>query len=285
MASELRALVNAYGGAVATHELHAAGFSKHQIGLEVRGGRLVRVRQGWYVSPGIHPDLVRAVRVGGRLTCGPALDLHGVWVATDGRLHVAVDRNDCQLRAPSSARRRLRETDATVVHWRDGPVTSRLIVDPVAALEDLCRCASPEMVAASADSVLHRDPSQRGQISEMANRVPGAFRRALLSADGVCESGTETLFWIRMRGHHPRRQVWIPGVGRVDFLIGERLVVEIDGEQYHSDSRAFEADRRRDALLSAMGYRVLRFSFRQVMKRWPEVEAAVRAAIARGDHG
>ena len=285
MSTELRPLVISHGGALATHELHAAGFSKHGIGLEVRDGRLVRARQGWYVSPDIHPDLARAVRVGGRLSCRSALDLQGFWVVTDGKLHIAVDRNDCQLRAPSPARRRLRRTDATVVHWRHSTEASRLIVDAVAALEDLCRCAPPELVAASADSVLHHDISRRAQITELANRVPIAFRHALLSADGVCESGTETLFWMRTRYQCHRRQVWIPGVGRVDFLFGERLVIEIDGEEYHSDPVAFEADRRRDALLSAWGYRVLRFSYRQVMDRWPEVEAAVRAAIARGDHG
>jgi hypothetical protein len=29
---------------------------------------------------------------------------------------------------------------------------------------------------------------------------------------------------------------------------------------------------------------VLRFSYRQVMERWEEVEAAILAAVIRGDH-
>ena len=111
-------------------------------------------------------------------------------------------------------------------------------------------------------------------------------RTVLASADGVCESGTETYFWLRTRRAIPgiRRQVRIPGVGRVDFLVGHRLVVEIDGAEYHTDPVAFERDRRRDALLSRLGYRVLRFSYHQVMNEWPLVEAAVLAAIARRDH-
>jgi len=86
-----------------------------------------------------------------------------------------------------------------------------------------------------------------------------------------------------MRHLRPRRQVTIRGVGRVDFVFGTRLVVEVDGEVFHSGSTEFEADRRRDALLSARGYRVLRFSYQQVMQRWPEVHAALLAALLRGD--
>lgn len=76
----------------------------------------------------------------------------------------------------------------------------------------------------------------------------------------------------------------IPGVGRVDFVIGAFLVVEVDGAEYHTDPERFEADRHRDAMLSIRGYRVLRFSYRQVIHAWHEVEAAVLAAVVRGDH-
>lgn len=285
MSLDLHRLLVAHGGAIATHELHSAGLSKDDIAREVRRGQLIRARQGWYVGPGIHPDLVRAVRVGGRLSCRSALDLHGLWVVTDQKLHVIVDGNDCQLRSPSSRHRRLGTSDPVTIHWRDSRDGSRLIVDPVSALEDLCSCATPELVGASADSLLLKDPSQRPHIVRMSSRVTAVYREALVTADGICESGTETLFWIRMRRWYPRRQVRIRGVGRVDFLFGERLVIEVDGEEFHTATVEFERDRRRDAVLSALGYRVLRFSYRQVMERWPEVEAAVLAALARGDHG
>lgn len=284
MSAELRQIVSAHGGAVATHELHTAGYGRNQIALAVRRRQLLRVRQGWYVRPDIHPDLIRAARIGGAATCTSALDLLGFWVVTDDRLHVRVPGNACQLRSPGTGRRRLGVADRATVHWQGARGGSRLLVDAVAALEDLCVCASPELVAASADSVLRADPRRRHEIITVAGRMPRAYRDALLLADGVCESGTETLFWLRMRRLRPRRQVRIAGVGRVDFLLGDRLVVEVDGAAYHSDPLTFEADRTRDALLSALGYRVLRFSYRQIMDRWAEVEAAVQAAIFRGDH-
>ena len=158
------------------------------------------------------------------------------------------------------------------------------MVDPISALEDLRSCAVPAHVAASADSLLRQHPGHRNAIASLAGRMPSDYRRALLTADGVCESGTETIFWLAFRNLAPRRQAHIAGVGDVDFLFGERLVVEVDGELYHTDPLSFENDRRRDAVLSALGYRVLRFSYHQIMERWPEVEAAVRAALARGDH-
>jgi very-short-patch-repair endonuclease len=284
MPQPLPTLLATHGGAIATHEFYAAGVTRNDIQIALNRGRLLRARQGWYVDPWINPDLVRAVRVGGRLTCRSALDLQGVWVVSDASLHVVVDGNACQLRSPNDARQRRRASDGTVLHWRDSIDRSRLIADPVNALEDLCSCADSDMVAASADSVLHQRGGERARIAELASRLPASYREALLRCDGVCESGTETLFWIRMCRWSPRRQVRIPGVGRVDFLFGDRLVVEVDGEAYHSDAGEFEKDRNRDARLSALGYRVLRFSYRQVIECWPEVESAVTAAILRRDH-
>jgi very-short-patch-repair endonuclease len=52
----------------------------------------------------------------------------------------------------------------------------------------------------------------------------------------------------------------------VDFLWREqRLIVEVDGFQFHSARAAFERDRGRDAELQAAGMRVLRVTWRQVV--------------------
>ena len=109
--------------------------------------------------------------------------------------------------------------------------------------------------------------------------------RALSLADGICESGTESITRFQLAKYQLplRAQVWIGGK-RVDFLIGRRLVVEIDGAEYHIDPERFEADRTRDAELAALNYIVLRFSYNQVIYRWREVESAILAAIEHGDH-
>jgi very-short-patch-repair endonuclease len=54
---------------------------------------------------------------------------------------------------------------------------------------------------------------------------------------------------------------------QVDFLFAAaRLVVETDGFRYHRTRAAFERDRERDQELAVAGYRVLRFTYRQIVE-------------------
>lgn len=277
------------GGLAATHELHADGFGRSAIAQAVRRGLIVRVRQGWYAEPGRTDELVRAARVGGRVTCSTALELQGFWVIGDARLHVAVAAASTQLRHSRDKTRRLATDHAQVrVHWTDGAARpgSRLMVRTVDALRDYAQCASAELVGATADSIVHHKPKLHREIQRFADGSAATVRRVLAEVDGRSESGTEFLVrWRLRRRLRPsmRAQVKIEGVGRVDLLIGERLVVEVDSRRYHTDPDRFEKDRRRDAALSLRGYRVLRFSYHQVIDRWPSVDAAILAAVARGD--
>ena len=70
----------------------------------------------------------------------------------------------------------------------------------------------------------------------------------------------------------PETNVHVDG-HEVDFLWrGQRLIVEVDGRAAHHTRRAFEADRARDAELTASGYRVMRFTQRR-LEREPAVVA------------
>ncbi len=74
-------------------------------------------------------------------------------------------------------------------------------------------------------------------------------------------------------------------VGRftVDFLWrDQRLVVETDGYAAHRGSQAFEDDRQRELELHALGWRVRRFTYRQVHRQGPVVVAAVADALRSG---
>jgi len=280
--------VRAHGGLIATHELHADGHFRGSIANALAHNRLVRVRQGWYCPAELHPLLREAARVGGAATCVSALALHGAWTVKTDILHVSVLSNSCRLRTRADKRARLADSPGALVrvHWSLTVPDHRLLLDPIECLRDLLHCETPEMSTAVADSVLHRNPDLTAEWLALVETQPLAARIWLSRIDGVCESGTESIFWFRMSplGLPLRRQVRIARVGRVDFLIGSKLIVEVDSAKYHTDPDAYERDRRRDAQLSALGYRVLRFTYEQILNRWPEVEAAVLASILRGDH-
>jgi hypothetical protein len=67
----------------------------------------------------------------------------------------------------------------------------------------------------------------------------------------------------------------------VDALfLRERLIVELDGHQGHAHPSAVERDRDRELRLRAIGYAVLRYTWRQVTGTPALVAADVRAALA-----
>jgi len=286
MTIDAASIVRRHGGAAATHELYDEGFDRRTLATAVRRRELVRARQGWFCAPGTAPALIAAVRVGGRVTCRSALRLAGIWTRADTRLHVAVPSHAVRLRTMRSPVQRRRDVDdpGCVIHWSDPTGEDRLRVSAASALGHLRNCGDIEEVAAAADSILRLGLASAAELHAMAESLPSSVRHAIAGVDGICESGIETMLWRWMRRHRidARRQVSIPTVGRIDFLLG-RLVIEVDGRSYHSDPEQFEADRRRDARLSALGYRVLRFSYDQVTTRMSEVGVAILAAIARGD--
>jgi very-short-patch-repair endonuclease len=285
--NDLDAIIDRSGGLIATHELYDLGHDRGSVARLVRRREILRVRQGWFCRPGTDVMLRRAARVGGRATCRTALGLAGIWTTRDRRIHVAVPAHAVRLRtARSPLRRRSHHGDQdVVVHWRDATGSSRLLLDPLEALRDLAVCGEADEIAAAADSLLRTGRATRADLTRAADALPSWAAHAVLEADGVCESGIETIVWRLLRRHRipARRQPRIPGVGRVDFLIAGTLIVEVDGEQYHAGAVEFERDRHRDALAAALGFRTLRFSYAQVTARPAEVEAAIRAAATRDE--
>jgi very-short-patch-repair endonuclease len=68
----------------------------------------------------------------------------------------------------------------------------------------------------------------------------------------------------------------------VDFLWRKRrLIVETDGFQYHNGRAAFEDDRNRDLKLKALGYEVVRLSYRQVAEEPTRVANLLASILSR----
>jgi very-short-patch-repair endonuclease len=68
---------------------------------------------------------------------------------------------------------------------------------------------------------------------------------------------------------------------RVDVLWRkERVIVELDGFAFHKSRASFEADRRRDAKLQVLGYRVLRITQERLTNEPDKVLAEIRALLS-----
>ncbi len=68
---------------------------------------------------------------------------------------------------------------------------------------------------------------------------------------------------------------------RVDVLLREqRIAIEVDGRDSHDRSLQFATDRYRDRELQKLGYRVLRFTWQDVMYRPEQVLRDIRAVLA-----
>ena len=109
----------ALGGYASRAEMLNWGCTVDEIDLAVRYGWILSVRKGFYVSTTVHPILLPALRIGGRLACVSALAWHarGDLDLTEP-VHVVIPANGSRLRAGDA-----------IVHWsRRHLAGSRLVV-------------------------------------------------------------------------------------------------------------------------------------------------------------
>jgi very-short-patch-repair endonuclease len=273
------------GGVAATHELLARGHTEARIWRAAREGDVTRVRKGWYAVPSLHQDILGALRVGGRLACVSAAKLSGLWIPDEPALHVAVAETASRLRTPSNHRQRLAAHPDTgvVVHWSDSRRGSRLVVSPSQACAQAFSCIPQADAFVVLESALRHHLVPLSSLPGLVGELARGHHRVAACASDLSDSGSESMVKLALvRAGIPfRQQVWITGVGRVDFLIGSRLVIEVDSVTFHQDPHA---DRHRDGELGLRGYRVLRFMYWHVRRDRAWVEQVIQAAYLRGDH-
>jgi very-short-patch-repair endonuclease len=280
------ATLRSVGGVASYLQLEAAGQTRAQIAQALRAGTVTRVRNGWFAAPDAPVDVVRAVRVGGTLTGASVARLHGLWLMSDPLLHVRVPLTASRLASPGDRRIPLSLARHKVcVHYSAAPGTPAARDPLVRALAEMFTCASVEASVVALDSALNLRELTRSQLVELSAAMLASKRKFLAWADEGSQSGLETLMRLLLQrlGISCRIQVKIIGVGRVDVVIGDRLVVEMDGAGFHTGLE-FEEDRRRDFELVQQGYLVMRLSYRMVFADWDRVERGILTVIRRGEH-
>ncbi len=129
------------------------------------------------------------------------------------------------------------------------------------------------------------EPELREQLRRHRGRRGAGALRALLDRQAGpaftrSEAERRLLSLIRAAGVPEPEVNARVGSYEVDFLWrAERVIAETDGYAFHSSRAAFERDRDRDNELQARGYRVLRFSWRQVVSARGVVRARLRRSL------
>ncbi len=131
---------------------------------------------------------------------------------------------------------------------------------------------------AALDWALHEKLIDESNLDQLGRSLPGHKRYLLQLVDPLCESRPESEARTRLTlaGHRVRSQVPL-GRQRIDLEVDGVLALEVDGERWHFTT--FEEDRRKDLAMTCAGYHALRASARMVLREWPQVQAAVDAAL------
>ncbi|MGN8551599.1 UNVERIFIED_CONTAM: DUF559 domain-containing protein [Microbacterium sp. SLM126] len=272
---------------VSRAELLEAGFTPKGITRAVRSGTLTRLRRDHYVRTASRAADI-AVRIGGRLTCVSALAAAGVFTIDDARVHVHVGREMSRVRGPRHRRDRWRrDVHGAIarVHWGDltEPAT-REAVGLEDAIRTLVTCRPPREVIAALDSVLHLGLMSESEMRTLFRALPAKYGVLLRLVDGRAESGTESFVRLMLRrlGIPFEVQVELGGVGRVDFVIAAKLIIECDSRAHHGDWSQRRRDIRRDQEAARRGFATIRLLAEDIIFHPEDVEALL-ADVARSD--
>ncbi|WP_172655906.1 type IV toxin-antitoxin system AbiEi family antitoxin domain-containing protein [Demequina maris] len=274
------AAVSALGGCARRAQLLRLGLTDPELLEAVRAGLLARPHRGCYALPDAPFASVRARVMSAQLTCvsaAIALDLPALFPS--GGIHVAVpwDRGivsgDGRLTTPTTVHRLPR----SLRHGDDA-----LCVDVATLIAHMSACARPADQLAVVDAALNRDLLRHGDLWALTGTDPRRRAWLVAHADALAQSPGETLARLELRaaGFSVVSQAPVPGVGHVDLLVERLVVVEVDGETYHSSPEAKAEDARRDAVLAAAGIPRIRIPFTAVRDEPGRVTAEVREMLA-----
>jgi very-short-patch-repair endonuclease len=274
---------------ITTQQLLAAGVTETMITVRRRRALLHRVHRGVYLF-GTDVMLPAAPELAAVLACGEdalagrrsALSLLAVIPQWHGAVEITLSRS--VKRSGISVHRvtRLEHVDRDT--HRGVP-----IVSPALALLEFAAVATgDELERAIAEAYalkLVNEPALRNVL----NRYPGiagvvALRAELDRVGGPQLTKREAARRMKLLIRHaglppPRTEVRLAGFVADFFWAQFRLIVEADGYQYHGHRYAFERDRKRDQAHIAAGYKVLRFTWRQLTEEPYRVIGVIAIAI------
>ncbi|WP_329004230.1 DUF559 domain-containing protein [Kribbella sp. NBC_00709] len=269
-------------GGVATFGQLRAIVSLRAIRAALDGGLITRIAKGVYAVPPAADPLAAAQAQGGVVSHLSAAVLHGFAVLE------LPDKP--QITVPRGQHRRLSPVDCQLF-WADHVPSDRGCTGKLRTVLDCARTFPFAAGLAVADSALRLGVIDRSQLAVAAGELAGPgsrrARRVATAADGRAESPLESvlrslLIAAGVDGFEP--QVVIrDGVFSARVDLGHRgllLALEADSFAYHGSRTALRRDCRRHTNLTIRGWRLLRFSWEDVMFDPEWVVDAIRQAMA-----
>ena len=281
-------------GVVTLAQLRGAGLGAGGIDLRVHNGRLHRLHRGVFAvgharisQEGRWLAAVLALGKGAVLSHVSAAALWGIRHSNSAYVHVTVPSPGGRQRRRGLVVHRSRTLAAQDVDEEQGIAVTcvpRTLLDLAGILTPTRLERAVERSLAlrlfdlrAIEAVLVANPRRTGAttlagiIGEI-HHEPSLTRRELESLMlDLCDAhGIE----------RPEVNVLVDGL-EVDFLWrAQRVIVETDGREDHGTPTAFERDRERDERLTVLGYRVVRFSYRRVVRHPAHVAATLRALLS-----
>lgn len=260
---------------VMTREMvRRAGISDYRIRQCIERGAALALTRDVIAVRGAPVEMVRAARLGARVACVSAARLMGLWVVDDGCLHVTVRTNHSGPRSDAGH-------PPLRLHWQSRPVDSSGALVAMESVRDVlvhvAHCQPTDLAVAVFDSALRKELITRSELERLASRVRGSrVARVVELCSLNADSGLESIARVRLlwRGITCREQVVVDG-HPVDLMIGNRLIIQLDGKQHLKDPVQLARDRAQDRRLRRMGYVVLRFGYAEVMHRWDRTFAEI----------
>lgn len=262
-------------GVVSRAQLLKAGIAAHRIEYRVKIRRLRQIHFGVYrVGPVAAP---REREIAAVLACGETAVVSHRSAAALWELIPAQDATtpvDVSILGSRSERAGVRVHRVNflapneLTRLDDIPITT-----PARALLELAGCSGGRELERALGRADRRglvdQESMKDLLARHVGRRGSRQLRSLLHAGSprLTRSEAEARFLDlirRARLRMPETNVVVQGYERDCLWRKERLVVEIDGLAFHSSASAFESDRRRDAVLTAAGFRVIRTTWRQL---------------------
>jgi very-short-patch-repair endonuclease len=276
LATEIARLAGDQHGVVSRAQLLERGLTDGAVARWVRAGRLHRLHQGVY-AVGHRVLTVEGRWMAAVLATGGVLSHANAAAAWDLRptasplIHVTVPTDTGRARRKDlRVHRSITLAGATTTH-KGIPITT-----PARTIIDLARTMTGRPLEHLVDLA-----DQRGLIDfrDLKAANPASLKAVLaLYSPAATRSEMEEAF-LRLCDDHdiqrPETNSRVEGI-EVDFVWRHRrLIVEVDGYRYHRSPTVFETDREKDVTLQLRGWRVMRFTWRQITRRARWVAGAI----------